>query len=231
MPGTHWGGSRNQPFHLAMMVKVPIYGYATGCFSSRKLARKLHEDVAFRLRGAGNFSAHRTLSDFRAFHLLELSDLFAQVVRLAREMGLVKLGTIAVDGTKIKANASRHKAMSYERIRKAEAELKTQIAALLDRARAADEAEKNEPELDIPAEIARRQDRLEQIAAAKARLEQRQRDADIERGRDQDDDRKPRGKDGKPKGATSARLVCLKTRTRRTSSTGGADINLDWFMP
>lgn len=193
------GGSRNQPFHPAMMVKVLIYGYATGVFSSRKLARKLHEDVAFRLLGAGNFPAHRTLSDFRAFHLKELSDLFVQVVRLAREMGLVKLGTIAVDGTKIKANASRHKAMSYDRMLKTEVELKAQIKALMDQAQVADEAEKNEPELDIPAEIARRQGRLAAITAAKARLERRQRDADIERGRSQDDDRKPRDKDGKAK--------------------------------
>ncbi len=194
------GGSRNQPFHPAMMVKVLIYGYATGVFSSRKLARKLHEDVAFRVLAAGNFPAHRTLSDFRAFHLKELSDLFVQVVRLAREMGLVKLGTVAVDGTKIKANASRHKAMSYERMLKAEAELKEQIQALLDKARAADEAEKNEPELDIPAELARRHDRLAQIEAAKHRLEQRQQEADSERGRDADDDRRPKGKNGKPKG-------------------------------
>jgi transposase len=193
-------GPRNQPFHPAMMVKVLIYGYASGVFSSRKLARKLHEDVALRVLGAGNFPAHRTLSDFRAFHLKELGDLFVQVVRLAREMGLVKLGTIAVDGTKIKANASRHKAMSYERMLKAEAELKAQIQALLDRAKATDEAERNEPELDIPAELARRQDRLQEIAAAKERLERRQREADIERGRDHDDDRQPRGKDGKPKG-------------------------------
>ena len=194
------GGSRNQPFHPAMMVKVLIYGYATGVFSSRKLARKLHEDVAFRVLAAGNFPAHRTLSDFRAFHLKELSDLFVQVVRLAREMGLVKLGTVAVDGTKIKANASRNKSMSYERMLKAEAELKEQIQALLDKARAADEAEKNEPELDIPAELARRQDRLAQIEAAKQRLEQRQQAADTERGRDADDDRRPKGKNGKPKG-------------------------------
>jgi hypothetical protein len=183
-----------------MMVKVLVYGYATGCFSSRKIARKLHEDVAFRVLSAGNFPAHRTIRDFRAFHLKELSELFVQVVRLAREMGLVKLGTIAVDGTKVKANASRHKAMSYGHMLKAEAELKAQIEALLNKARAADEAEKNEPELDIPAEIARRQDRLDAIAAARARLEQRQRDADIERGRSDDDDQKPRGQDGKPKG-------------------------------
>jgi transposase len=193
-------GPRNQPFHPAMMVKVLVYGYATGVFSSRKIARKLHEDVAFRVLGARNFPAHRTIRDFRAFHLKELSELFVQVVRLAREMGLVKLGTIAVDGTKVKANASRHKAMSYSHLLKAEAELKAQIAALLDKARSADESEKNEPELDIPAEIARRQDRLNAIAQARARLEQRQRDADLERGRSDDDDRRPKGKDGKTRG-------------------------------
>ena len=185
------GGSRNQPFHPAMMVKVLVYAYATGVFSSRKIARKLHEDVALRVLGAGNFPAHRTVSDFRAFHLKELSELFVQVVRLAREMGLVKLGTIAVDGTKIKANASRHKAMSYGHMLKAEAELKAQIAALLSRAKSADDAEKNEPELDIPAEITRRQDRLDAIAQARARLERRQREAEFERGRDPED--KPRG--------------------------------------
>lgn len=184
-------GPRNQPFHPAMMVKVLVYGYATGVFSSRKLARKLHEDVAFRVLAAGNFPAHRTIRDFRALHLKELSELFVQVVRLAREMGLVKLGTIAVDGTKVKANASRHKAMSYGHMLKAEAELKSQIEALLKRAQQADEAEKNEPELDIPAEIARREVRLAAIAEARQRLEQRQRDAEIERGRDPDD--KPRG--------------------------------------
>ena len=184
-------GPRNQPFHPAMMVKVLLYGYATGVFSSRKIARKLHEDVAFRVLAAGNFPAHRTIREFRAFHLKELSELFVQVVRLAREMGLVKLGTIAVDGTKLKANASRHKAMSYGHMLKAEAELKAQIEALLKRAQQADEAEKNEPELDIPAEIARREQRLAAINEARRRLEQRQREAELERGRDPDD--KPRG--------------------------------------
>lgn len=136
---------------------------------------------------ARNFPAHRTICKFRAFHLKELSDLFVQVVRLAREMRLVKLGTFAVEATKVKvkANASRHKAMSYEHMLKAEAKL---------------EAEKNEPEPDIRAEIARRQDRLDAIAAARVRLEQRQRDADLERGRCDDDDQKPRSQDGKPEG-------------------------------
>jgi transposase len=180
-------GPRNQPFHPAMMVKVLLYGYATGVFSSRKIARKLHEDVAFRVLGARNFPAHRTIRDFRALHLKELGDLFVQVVRLAREMGLVKLGTIAVDGTKAKS---------------------------------ADEAEKNEPELDIPAEIARRQDRPDAIAAARARLEQRQREEDIEKGRSDDDDRRPRGKTASPReAATSSPSACPMTGTRRTSPT------------
>jgi transposase len=194
------GGARNQPFHPSMMVKVLVYGYATGVFSSRKIARRLHEDLAFRLLGAGNFPKHRTIRDFRALHLLELSRLFVQVVRLAREMGLVKLGTVAIDGTKIKANASRHKAMSYERMQQAEGELKAQIEALLERAKAVDAAEADEPELDMPAEIERREVRLRAITEARQRLEQRQREADIERGRSEGDERRPRDEDGKPTG-------------------------------
>lgn len=139
----------------------------------------------------------------------ELGALFVQVMRLAREMGLVKLGTIAVDGTKVKANASRHKAMSYKRMLESESQLKAQVKALLDKANAADEAEKNEPELDTPAEIARREDRLKAIAQARARLEQRQRDADTERGRSDGDDRRPRGKNDKPTGGA------LQARVRR----------------
>jgi transposase len=185
------GGSRNQPFHPAMMVKVLVYGYATGVFSSRKMAKKLHEDVAFRVLAAGNYPAHRTICDFRAVHLKELSELFVQVVKLAKECGLVKLGTVAVDGTKIKANASRHKAMSHERMKKSELELKAQIDALLAKAKAADDAEKNEPELDLPAEITRREDRLAVIQAARERLEERQRQADTARGRSADDDVPP----------------------------------------
>ena len=193
-------GPRNQPFHPAMMVKVLVYAYASGVFSSRKIAKKLHEDVAFRVLAADNFPAHRTIRDFRALHLAEFTELFTQVVRLAREMGLVKLGTIAVDGTKIKANASRHKAMSYGRMQSTEIELKAQIEAMLKKAASMDEAEKAEPDLDIPAEIERRQERLAAIEAAKARLEERQRQMDTLRGRSEDDERKPKDKSGKPRG-------------------------------
>ena len=193
------GGAGNQPFHPAMMVKVLIYAYATGVFSSRKVARKLHEDVAFRVLGASNFPKHRTICDFRADHLQELAALFVQVVQLARECGLVKLGTVAVDGTKIKANASRHKAMSHARMLEEQAALKAQIDALLDRAKVTDAAERDEPELDIPAEIARREDRLALIKSARERLESRQRDADLAKGRRPDDERRPRDGDGNPK--------------------------------
>ena len=195
------GGARNQPFHPAMMVKVLVYGYATGVFSSRKMERRLHEDLAFRMLGAGNFPRHRTIRDFRALHLKELSDLFVQVVKLAQEMGLVKLGTVAIDGTKIKANASRHKAMSYERMQQAEGELKAQIDALLERAKSTDATEADEPEVDIPAEIERREDRLKAITEARKRIDKRQRDADIERGRSPDDECKARDVEGKPTGA------------------------------
>jgi hypothetical protein len=169
-----------------MMVKVLVDGYATGVFSSRKIERRLHEDLAFRMLGAGNFPKDRTIRDFSALHMLEPSDLFVQVVKLAREMDLVKLGTVAIEGTKIKANASRHKAMSYERMQRSEAELKAQIDALLERAKTTDTAEADEPDLDLPAEIERRETRLKAIAEARERLEQRQRDADIERGRSDD---------------------------------------------
>src|SRR5262245_49873958 len=116
----------------AMLVKVLVYGYATGVFSSRKIARKLYEDVAFRMVGAGNFPSHRTICDFRLRHLPELKELFVQVVRLAKELGMVKLGMIGLDGTKIKANASKHKAMSYRRMKEEEVKLKKEIEALLE---------------------------------------------------------------------------------------------------
>lgn len=193
------GGPRNQPFHPGMMVKVLLYAYATGVFSSRKIARKLHEDVAFRVLAAGNFPKHRTICDFRALHLNELAGLFVQVVKLARECGMVKLGTVAIDGTKVKASASRHKAMSYRRMIDTEAELKAQIDQLMECARQADAAERSEPELDIPAELERREQRLKVIQAARERLEARQREADRSKGRSEDDERIPRDKDGKPK--------------------------------
>jgi transposase len=176
-------GRRRQPFDPRMMVKVLIYGYASGVFSSRKIARKLTEDVAFRVLSANNFPAHRTIREFRQLHLQEFSALFVQVVQLAREAGLVKLGRLGIDGTKIKANASKHKAMSYARMQDEEARLKREIAGLLKQAEALDRNEDAEHGSDgdeggLPQELKRRADRLKVIQAAKARLEEHQRRAD-----------------------------------------------------
>lgn len=196
-------GRRNQPYDPAMLVKVLVYGYATGVFSSRKIARKLFEDVAFRMLGAGNFPSHRTICDFRVRHLPELTELFAQVVRLARELGLVKLGVIGLDGTKIKANASKHKAMSYGRIKEQGQKLKQEIEALLERARTTDAQEDarfgvDQADEELPAELRRREVRLAKIEAAKARLEARQAEADRERGRHPDDEQRRGDGAGRP---------------------------------
>ena len=113
----------NQPFHPAMMLKILIYAYATGTFSSRRIAQKIEEDVAFRVLASGNFPQHRTICDFRQEHLQKFVELFKQVVLIAKSSGLIKLGRVAIDGTKIKANASRHKAMSYDRMKQEEKKL------------------------------------------------------------------------------------------------------------
>jgi transposase len=191
-------GRRNQPFDPQMMLTVLVYAYATGTFSSRKIARKLHEDVAYRVLGAGNFPAHRTIAEFRRDHLATFTALFVQVVQIAREAGVVHLGTVAIDGTKVHANASKRKAMSYARMLEQERRLREEIAALLAAAEAADTSEDatHGPEGsgdDLPAELQRREARLATIAAAKARLEARQADADRQRGRTPDDGRKGGG--------------------------------------
>ena len=196
-------GRRNQPYDPALLVKVLVYGYVVGVFSSRKMARKLYEDVAFRILGAGNFPSHRTICDFRLRHLPELKELFMQVVQLARELGLVKLGTLALDGTKVKANASKHKAMSYGRMKEQERKLKQEIEALLERARSIDAQEDvqfgvDQAEPDLPMELQRRQERLAKIETAKARLEARQAEADRERGRHPDDEQRRGDGAGRP---------------------------------
>lgn len=192
-------GRRNQPFDPQMMVTVLLYAYATGTFSSRRIARKLEEDVAYRVLAAGNFPAHRTIAEFRQQHLAAFEALFVQVVKIAREAGVIKLGALAVDGSKVKANASKHKAMSYGRMREEERRLRDQIAALTTQAEAVDAAEDavHGPDVrgdELPADLQRREARLAKIAAAKARLEARQAEEDRQKGRTPDDGRKGRGR-------------------------------------
>jgi transposase len=164
------------PYHPQMMVKVLLYGYCTGVYSSRKLARQLTDSVAFRFLAAGNQPDFRTLSEFRKRHGTALAGLFQQVLRLCRRAGLVTLGQVAVDGTKIKANASKHKAMSYRRMQEADAALTAEVAELLRRAEVADHDEDARYGTDqrgdeLPAELARRESRLAKIREAKAALE------------------------------------------------------------
>ena len=191
-------GRRNQPFDPQMLVTVLLYAYATGTFSSRKIARKLEEDVAYRVLAAGRVPAHRTIAECRQQHLAAFHALFVQVVRIAREAGVVQLGTLAIDGTKVKANASKHKAMRYGRMRDEERRLREQIAALTTQADAIDAAEDaaHGPDVrgdELPAELHRREDRLATIAAANARLEARQAEEDRQKGRTPDAGRKGRG--------------------------------------
>ena len=133
-------GRRNAPYEPRMMVKVLLYAYATGVFSSRGIARRLEEDVAFRVLAAGNFPQHRTVCEFRRRHLEDFKALFVEVVRLAREFGLARFGKLSIDGTKVRASASKHKAMSYGRMQEEERRLAGEIDALVRAARDADAA-------------------------------------------------------------------------------------------
>lgn len=172
------GDGRGQPpYHPAMMVKLLLYAYCTGKPSARKIERATYEDVAFRVLAADQHPDHDCLADFRKRHLEALAGLFGQVLQLCQAAGLVKLGQVALDGTKIKANASRHKAMSYDRLSAAEQQLETEIRALLAHAAQVDAAEDAEYGRgcrgdELPAELARRESRLGKIRAAKAALEQ-----------------------------------------------------------
>jgi transposase len=168
-------GTGSASYHPAPLLGLLVYGYATGVFSSRKLERATHDSVAFRFIAANDHPDHDTIATFRRRFLPEIEALFVKVLLLAREMGVLKMGTVALDGTKIHANASRHSALSYEHAGKIEAQLKAEVADLLARAEAADQT--NIPDgMSIPEELARREDRLEKLAAARAKIEARARE-------------------------------------------------------
>src|SRR5919199_91889 len=169
-------GGGNPPYHPVLLTKLLLYAYCQGVVSSRAIARKAYEDVAFRVLTVDQHPDFRTISDFRERHLPALTDLFVQVVRLASRLGLVKLEHVAQDGSKILANASKHHAMSYGRMQQAEARLSQEIQALLEAARQADAAEDaahgaertgDEVPADLSGEIRRRERRLATIRAAK----------------------------------------------------------------
>jgi len=169
------------PYHPRMMTKILVYAYCIGVFSSRKIQNGLIEDVAFRVLAAGNQPDFRTISDFRKIHLEALQGLFEQVLKLALTLGARKLGRVALDGSKIKANASKHKAMSYKRMKEEERNLRAEVQRLLKQAKAADDNEdarygKDKHGDELPEELGRRETRLERIKEAKRALEQRARE-------------------------------------------------------
>ncbi len=169
------------PYHPVMMTKVLVYAYCVGVFSSRKIQRRLGEDVAFRVLAAGNQPDFRTIADFRKIHLAALTGLFEQVLRLALEAGAMQIGRVALDGSKVKANASKHKAMSYGRMREKARQLRDEVHHLLTQAEATDADEDARYGVDrrgdeLPAELQRRETRLERIREAKRALEARARE-------------------------------------------------------
>jgi transposase len=165
-------GSGSASYHPAVLLSLLVYGCATGVFSSRKLERATYDSVAFRFITANDHPDHDTIATFRRRFLKEIEALFVKVLLLAREMGVLKMGTVALDGTKIHANASRHSALSYEHAGKIEAQLKAEVADLLAKAEAADQADVPDG-MSIPEELERREKRLETLASARATIETR----------------------------------------------------------
>lgn len=168
-------GSGSASYHPSVLVGLLVYGYATGVLSSRKLERATYDSVAFRFIAANDHPDHDTIAAFRRRFLEEIETLFVGVLLLAREMGMLQLGTVALDGTKIHANASRHSALSHGHARQLEAQLRAEVAELMALAEAADKADVPDG-MSVPQELERREDRLARLAEAKAKIEARARE-------------------------------------------------------
>jgi transposase len=205
-----------------LMVKLLIYAYAVGIFSSRKIAQALEDLVPLRYLAAGNRPSHRTLARFREAHCAEFQALFVQVVRIARAAGMVAMGTLAIDGSRVKANASKHKAMSYGRMQEADAQLAREIAAITERARGVDAAEDAEfgPDFrgdELPAELQRRETRRAKIREAMQRLEAEQAAADEASGRGTKRTKKLKRPNGTPPDAKQMNFTDPESRVMKTA--------------
>jgi transposase len=187
------------PYDPLLMTKLLVYGYCTGVFSSRKIAKRLREDIPFKVLAAGNEPDFRTISDFRKIHLEALQGLFEQVLHIAMEAGAVRLGRVSLDGTKIKANASKHKAMSYGRMLDKQKQLKEEVQQLLARAEAADQEDNrrhgSQRGDELPEELRRRRTRLAKIKQAKKVIEQRARDKAAAEGSNEQEAKKAKPAD------------------------------------
>ena len=207
-----YAGRGSAAHHPAVLLGLLIYGYSTGLPSSRKIERATYDSVAFRYIAANTHPDHDTLANFRRRFGAQLEQLFVQVLMLAREMGMLKLGKISVDGSKFKANASKHSALSWGHIKKIEQQLRQEIQPLM--ALAESEDRKKVPDaMDVPEEIARRETRLAALDEAKRKLEERARDAG----------KKPGGKDPEPptRGPQDKDPINLTDEPSRIMKTGG----------
>ena len=204
-----YAGRGSKAHHPEMLLALLFYGYATGVFSSRKLEQATYDSVAFRYIAANDHPDHDTIATFRKRFLPQLTPLFVQILLIAQQMGCLNLGKVSLDGTKIKANASKHRALSWKHACKLEIQLKGEVEDLLRQAEEADRSEKSDG-LDIPEELARREERLSAIAVAKAEIERRaaqrytEEQADYEeklakrKVKEQETGKKTRGKHPKP---------------------------------
>ena len=230
-----YAGRGSAAYHPSMLLGLLVYGYATGVHSSRKIERACHDSVAFRFVAANAQPDHDSIASFRRRFLPQIEALFVQVLVLAREMKCLKLGNIALDGTKIAANASKHKALSWDHANKIEAQLREEVQLLLKLAEESDSRPVNEG-LDVPAEIARREQRLGAIAQAKTKIEQRARERQAaeqqeyeakcaKRQGQRDEGKKPRGPDpeppsSEPKGSDQVNLTDEESRIMPASRGG-----------
>jgi transposase len=190
MDAVYGNEKRGQPpYDPLMMTKVLVYGYCAGVFSSRRIEKRLVEDIAFRILAAGKHPNFRTISDFRKIHLQTLGGMFEQVLKIALQAGAVKPGRVALDGTKMKANASKHKAMSYDRMREKDKQIRAEVKQLLEQAEAADAEENALHGKDmrgdaLPEELQRRESRLKKIREARRAVEARAREKAAAEGTD-----------------------------------------------
>jgi len=231
-----YSGRGSKPFHPTMLVALLFYGYATGVYSSRKLEKATYDVIPFRFICANTNPDHDTIASFRKRFLKELGALFVEVLVVAEAMGLMKLGTVSVDGTKIKANASKHKALSWDYANRLEVQLKQEVEELMRLAEEADQRSSPE-EMDIPEELKRREQRLTAIASAKEKIKVRAEErfereqAEYEdklakrQAREKETGKKPRGKEPKPptpgpQGKDQVNLTDEESRIMPTSSGG-----------
>ena len=230
-----YAGRGSAAHHPAVLLGLLIYGYASGVHSSRKIERATYDSVAFRYVAANTHPDHDTLATFRRRFLKEVETLFVQVLVLAREMKCLKLGHISLDGTKIAANASKHRALSWEHANRIEAQLREEVQLLLKLAEESDSRPVNDG-LDVPAEIARRDKRLAAIAQAKTKIEERARERHAveqqeyeaktaKRDAQRQEGKKPRGRDPQPppsgpKASDQVNLTDEESRIMPTSRGG-----------